>query len=35
VTSEGLIIGEGLRGYEGLMTGTPRWLGSVPPKKKR
>ena len=26
VTNEGLVIGVGLRGYEGLMTGTPRQL---------
>jgi circadian clock protein KaiC len=30
VTNEGLIIGNGLHGYEGLMTGTPRLLNSPP-----
>jgi circadian clock protein KaiC len=27
ITDEGLVIGAGLKGYEGLMTGTPRRLG--------
>jgi circadian clock protein KaiC len=34
ITNEGLIIGTALRGYEGLMTGTPRRLDIVPPKKR-
>jgi circadian clock protein KaiC len=34
VTNEGLVIGEGLHGYEGVMTGTPRRVESVSPKKQ-
>ena len=30
VTNEGLVIGNGLHGYEGLMTGTPKLLNSPP-----
>jgi circadian clock protein KaiC len=30
ITHEGLIIGDGLHGYEGLMTGTPRLLNNPP-----
>jgi circadian clock protein KaiC len=30
ITDEGLVIGEGLRGYEGLMSGTPRQLKKTP-----
>ena len=33
ITNEGLVIGDGLRGYEGLMTGTPRLLPGLPSKK--
>lgn len=33
ITNEGLVIGDGLRGYEGLMTGTPRLLPRPPSKK--
>lgn len=33
ITNEGLVIGDELRGYEGLMTGTPRWLGHSESKK--
>ena len=31
VTNEGLVIGAGLRGYEGLMTGTPRQMHNSEP----
>ena len=34
ITDEGLVIGTALTGYEGLMTGTPRRVDSVPPKKR-
>ncbi|MCC2642237.1 MAG: Circadian clock protein KaiC [Nitrospira sp.] len=30
ITNEGLVIGTGLKGYEGLMTGTPRLLDGPP-----
>jgi circadian clock protein KaiC len=33
ITNEGLVIGNELRGYEGLMTGTPRRLGHSESKK--
>jgi circadian clock protein KaiC len=33
ITDDGLIIGEELKGYEGLMTGTPRRLDQSEPKK--
>ncbi len=33
ITNEGLVIGKGLRGYEGLMTGTPRRINSSPRSK--
>lgn len=33
ITNEGIIIGTGLRGYDGLMTGSPRRLDSLPPQK--
>jgi len=33
ITNEGLVIGEGLQGYEGLMTGTPRRCDDPPPKQ--
>ena len=33
ITNEGLVIGKGLHGYEGLMTGTPKRQKSPPPKK--
>ena len=32
ITNEGLVIGAGLRGYEGLMTGTPKQVHNVAPK---
>ncbi len=32
ITNEGLVIGAGLRGYEGLMTGTPRQVHNFGPK---
>jgi len=32
VTNEGLVIGAGLRGYEGLMTGTPKRMHNLEPK---
>ncbi len=34
ITPEGIILGQSLRGYEGLMTGTPRRSNIVPPKKR-
>lgn len=34
ITPEGLILGKGLHGYEGLMTGTPRRSNIVPPNKR-
>ena len=33
ITNKGLVIGNSLPGYEGLMTGTPRQLHAVPPTK--
>jgi circadian clock protein KaiC len=33
VTNEGIVIGTGLKGYEGLMTGTPRLLDGRPSQK--
>ena len=33
ITNEGLVIGNGLTGYEGLMTGTPRRLNHLQPKQ--
>jgi circadian clock protein KaiC len=33
ITNEGLVIGNGLHGYEGLMTGTPKLQNSSAPKK--
>ncbi|MDP9132019.1 MAG: AAA family ATPase [Nitrospirota bacterium] len=33
ITNDGLVIGSGLQGYEGLMTGTPRRLDNAEPKK--
>jgi circadian clock protein KaiC len=32
ITNEGLIMGTGLRGYEGLMTGSPRRLDQSGPQ---
>jgi len=32
VTNEGLVIGAGLSGYEGLMTGTPKRMHNSEPK---
>lgn len=34
VTDEGIVMGEGLRGYEGLMSGTPRRLPAARRKKQ-
>lgn len=33
ITNEGLVVGNGLQGYEGLMTGTPKLLNN-PPRHK-
>jgi circadian clock protein KaiC len=35
ITNEGLVVGTGLQGYEGLISGTPRRLGESQPKKRR
>jgi circadian clock protein KaiC len=35
ITNDGLVIGGGLRGYEGLMTGTPKKMGSRKTKTDR